>query len=103
MNDENLLLDLVQKHPLVAVGAGAVVGLYIIGLFAPDEDDKRVIPKFNSSEDEIAWLEERLRILRELRENKPSRDEAVEQLRILVDEVRKLQADVDEMKNKAQE
>lgn len=92
---EEKLLDLLRTNEWAALGAGLVIGLYVIGKFVPDEHD---LPDFKTEDEEIAFYEERLRVLKEIKEQKPKPEYLLKRYLDMVEQMKALQAEIESLK-----
>lgn len=89
------LIALAGSNRWVALGVGVTLGLYAIGKLSGDDHERgRYVPDFERREDEIAYHEARLAILRELDAKNVSTNEAYEALRSDLDELKRVVAEV---------
>lgn len=88
------LLEVIGRNSWAAIGAGLVIGLYVIGRL--DDDGDAILPNFLTIEDEERWHEARLKHLREIREAGMSKDQTLAELLALVES---LKAEVEGLKN----
>lgn len=88
------LLAIVRENSLAALGAGVVIGLYVVGRVDDEDDDH--LPRFLSTEDEIAWHEARIAHLQAIRQAKMSKDETLAEL---VRVVERLQDEIEGIKH----
>lgn len=88
------LLQIVRENSFAALGAGVVIGLYLVGRIDDEDDDH--LPRFLSADDEIAWHEARIAHLQAIRAAKQSKDETLAEL---VKMVEQLQDEIKGMKH----
>lgn len=95
------LVDLVTHNGWAALGAGAILMLYVIGKDEPGDDREdfhrmmQESPKFSTIEDEIAYHEKRLVHLQEIRSERQSNEALLDEL---LNVMSRLQTDVSELK-----
>lgn len=88
------LLKVLEQNSLAALGAGVVIGLYIVGKIESVDEDH--LPRFLNADDEIAWHHARIAHLQAIRQAKMSKDQTLEEL---VRVVAELQKEIEGMKH----